>query len=137
MTPFTLWIAAGLVLLALEMLTGTLYLLVLAFAAFAGSIVAGMGGNWTLQAIVVAIIAILGSLLVTRFRKKGGSPGSNLEKGQIVSVVAILSAGRVRVKYRGAEWDAQLPVGHAEVKIGTDLQISSMVGNTLMVQPLP
>ena len=47
-----------------ELVTGTFYLLVVGAGAFAGAIVAWLGGNELVQAVVASAVALVGAFLV-------------------------------------------------------------------------
>lgn len=54
------WAAAGLVLVIVELLTGTFYLLVLGMAAFAAAGTAWLGYDFAVQSIVGSVVAAVG-----------------------------------------------------------------------------
>ena len=51
MEPYLAWIVAGFLLVIVELLTGTFYLLVIGVGAFAGALVAYAGGTYFVQAV--------------------------------------------------------------------------------------
>ena len=59
MDPALLWAITGLVLVIVELLTGTFYLLMLGIAAFGAAATAWLGYDFPAQAIVVAAITQL------------------------------------------------------------------------------
>lgn len=104
------WLIAGLILIGLELASGTFYLLVLGIAALAGSLTAKLGAPLLPQALVTAVIAIAGTLYLRRRRAQLATdqpPSQGLDVGQSVEAVATLPDGRLRVRYRGAEWTAE------------------------------
>ncbi len=113
MATYLLWAIAGFVLVIAELLTGTFYLLVLGIAALAAAVIAYMGGDFWVQAMVAAAVALIGIYLVRRWwttHPKDGKASNNLDLGQAVVVDSWVNqaAGIARVKYRGSTWEAQL-----------------------------
>jgi membrane protein implicated in regulation of membrane protease activity len=117
------WLAAAGVLVILELLTGTFYLLMIAvgLALGAGAALLGWSAPWqTLVAAVVGIVAtgVLHQSPLGRPAKRNAArdPNVNLDIGQSLQVDA-WQADKARVAYRGAQWDVQLGPG-AEAKPG-------------------
>ncbi len=113
MAAYLLWAIAGFVLVIAELLTGTFYLLVFGVAALAGALVAWLGGEFWLQAVVSAAAALIGIYLVHRWwqnHPKESATENSLEVGQTVVFESwVNEANRTaRVKYRGASWDAKI-----------------------------
>ena len=138
-----MWVIAGFVLVIAELVTGTFYLLVVGAGAFAGAVVAWLGGNELVQAVVASAVALVGAFLVhnwhVRNRDAVGTKGDNfLDRGQPVVLEGwVNEASRVaRVKYRGAWWDARLR-DDAHPALGTTLYIQGQDGNTLLVGTAP
>jgi membrane protein implicated in regulation of membrane protease activity len=70
MDAYLMWAVAGIVLIIVEMLTGTFYLLVLGIGALAAAGAAWLGQSFWVQAVVTAAVAVAGVILVNRFRGK-------------------------------------------------------------------
>ena len=98
------WIAAA-ILVGVEMMTGTFYLLIVALACVVGGIVALMGYDSGWQWGLAAVVEVAGTLAVVRWKKRFMSQpklSNNLDIGQKVSVLecmrmappACLIAGR-------------------------------------------
>src|SRR3972149_11506782 len=85
MEMYLLWAVTGIVLIIVEMLTGTFFLLVLGIAALAAAAVAWSGQSFWVQAVTIAAVATVGVILVKRFRVPG-KPASReaLDVGQSV-----------------------------------------------------
>ena len=137
MELWLVWIVAGFALAIAELLSGTFYLLVIGVGAFAGALVAWMGGNMLVQAAIGGIVAIGGAVAVHHWhsRQKPGEGQSNfLDRGQPVVLEgwANESANIARVKYRGSSWDARVAQGTRPAP-GTTLYIEGQEGNTLVV----
>ena len=141
MEPYLAWIVAGFVLLIVEVLTGTFYLLVIGVGAFAGAAVAFAGGGYFAQAVGACVVALAGAWLVRRWhashRKEGGEDDL-LDLGQPVILEEWLDAanGRARVNYRGASWDAR-HTGTQRPQPGATLYITGQDGNTLILGDAP
>jgi membrane protein implicated in regulation of membrane protease activity len=140
MEPWLAWIIAGFVLVIVELVTGTFYLLVIGIGAFAGAIAAWAGGGYIAQASASCVVALIGTAAVYRWhiaRRKSSSPTENmLDVGQSVVLETWSDAaqGLARVRYRGTTWDARVS---AEPKPdpGATLYITGQEGSTLLVAP--
>jgi membrane protein implicated in regulation of membrane protease activity len=135
MADYILWAAAGLILVIAELVTGTFYLLVLGIAALAGGAVAFFGLGFWGQAIVAAVIAVVGVILIQQRRSRMEPPAmSSPDLGQPVTWESWLNERDrlARVRYRGASWDARV-VGEGALQAGDMLYISAVNGNTLEV----
>lgn len=139
--PSTLWwILAGALVLA-ELNSGTLYLLMLALGASAGALSAW--ANWGLQGQLVTAALVGGgaTVVLTFWRRQRetheprsqADPNLMLDIGQRVDVSAWDHAGRSKVFYRGATWDARLASG-SPAKVGPH-RIVGVEGNELVIQP--
>lgn len=110
--PTLWWLAAG-VLVAVEMATGTFYLLMLALGVVAGAIAAHAGLGLSAQLVAAAVVgggAIVGWHLHRRGRPgAGGGVNRNfdLDIGEQVHVARWEPDGTARVDYRGAQWNAR------------------------------
>lgn len=102
------WAAAG-VLVIMELMSGTFYLLMLALGLVAAAMAAHL--HWSV-AQQLATAAVVGGGTVAawhlyRTRYMGPSDGSlNLDVGAQVHVDAWADDGTARVQYRGAAWTA-------------------------------
>jgi membrane protein implicated in regulation of membrane protease activity len=63
------WLIAGFILIIVELVTGTFYLVVLGIAAFAGAGVAYAGGAFVWQALAAGLVAVAGVVWVHLVRK--------------------------------------------------------------------
>ena len=142
MEGWLLWVIAGFVLVIAELVTGTFYLLVIGVGAFAGAIVAWMGGNELAQGAAGSAVALVGAFLVHHWhvRNRAATPhgGNFLDRGQAVILEGWVdeNARVARVKYRGAWWDAKL-LSPDRPSPGTTLYIDSQDGNMLLVRDKP
>jgi len=72
MQPVLAWLLAGLLLVVVELMTGSFYLLILGIAAGIGSVVAYVGQPFWMQALVAAIAAT-SSLIFAMLPKGAGA----------------------------------------------------------------
>jgi len=129
------WLIAGFILIIVELVTGTFYLLVLGLAALVGAGVGYASGALVWQAIGAAIVAVAGVIWVNQYKKKMAPKRMRgLDVGQPAAFDSWVnrSAGHARVKYRDALWDAQV-AGDASGEPGEILYITSVDGSTLKV----
>ena len=109
MAPYIYWFVLAFGLLALEMATGTFYMLMLAIAVAIGGVAALLGTSLPIQITLTALAGIIGIVILCRMRS--GHPtdaaSQSLDTGQPVQLVAWREDGSARVYYRGAEWDAE------------------------------
>ncbi len=141
MEPYLAWIIAGFLLVTVELLTGTFYLLVIGAGAFAGAIAAWAGGSILVQAVVACAISLVGAVGVRQWHKthqKAGAKDNLLDLGQPVVLESWTDTadGRARVKYRGTSWDARVASG-SRPEPGATLYVTGQDGNTLLVGAAP
>ena len=135
MADYLVWLIAGLVLVIVELVSGTFYLLVLGIAAFAGAAVAWAGPGIGSQTAAAVAVAAAGVVWVHQWRKgtaKQQMP--SLDVGQMAAFESWVSEdGRLaRVKYRDTFWDAQVE-GPAEGRAGEIFHIVAVDGSTLKI----
>jgi membrane protein implicated in regulation of membrane protease activity len=130
-----LWAILGLALVIIELLTGTFYLLMLAFAAFGAALAAWLGQPFGVQAIVAAVVSAAGCYGVHVYRAKNVKEQMpSIDAGQPASFESWVDQGArlARVRYRGASWDA-LVDGEGALDSGAMLYVVTANGNTLKV----
>jgi membrane protein implicated in regulation of membrane protease activity len=110
MEPYVYWFLLALVLLALEMATGTFYMLVVSIALAIGGVVALSGFSMPLQFTFGAVTGVVGTVILrlNNFRHSDTLSSLGLDVGQSVQIVTWRDDGTLRVFYRGTEWDAEL-----------------------------
>lgn len=110
MALYIYWFLLALVLLGLEMATGTFYLLMLSIAMAAGGLAALLGADMVWQFVLCAVAVIAGAIILRRWKggHAQGNVTSNLDAGQPVKILNWRDEANARVFYRGAEWDAEL-----------------------------
>lgn len=131
------WLLAGSAV-ALELFTGTFYLLMLAVGMVAAALAAHAGAGTTVQLIVAAIVgsaAVVGWYLVKKRRDGDPSVRSmrsvNLDVGEMIQIDEWNPDGTASVKYRGAQWTVIQRPGNAPTP-GT-YRVAELVGNRLLV----
>lgn len=133
------WLIAGFLLIIVELMTGTFYLLVLGIAAFLAAVIGYAGGALAVQSVGAAAISIVGVIWVRRrHRASTPSPMQGLDFGSPTSFESWVdrSSARARVKYRDAQWDAFV-TGEVSGDPDEVLYITAIDGNTLTVSKTP
>lgn len=133
MADYTWWFVLALILAGVEMATGTFYFLVLAVAAALGGAVALADLDPVWQYSSAGVAAIIGTVVLYRIRAArplSAPADNNLDIGQPVKVLRWNDDGTARVRYRGADWDAEAESGtpHNET-----LYIKSAQANKLIL----
>jgi membrane protein implicated in regulation of membrane protease activity len=137
MQPVLAWLLAGLLLVVVELMTGTFYLLILGIAAGIGSVVAFFEQPFWMQALIAAISAIIGGILVHQYHRAANASSprdSDNDIGEPVSIENWVSEpGRLaRVRYRGTTWDAEV-VGTERIEANTLLYVVARDGSRLKI----
>lgn len=135
------WIAAGL-LVAAELCTGSIYLLMLALGATAGAIAAHLGLGNTAELVIAALTGCLTTLGWYAYRRHRASRAPSvhadrsviLDIGETVQVADWDAQGQTRVQYRGASWSARY-VG-AQPRHPGPHRIAALHGNQLELDSL-
>jgi len=119
MQPALAWLLLGLVLVVVELLSGTFYLLILGLAAGVGSLVAWLGGPFWMPALLASAAA---------------AKGNSMDVGQTVVLESWVSEPQrlAKVRYRDASWEAEV-LGEDHVEPGAVLYVSGADGNRLEV----
>jgi len=132
MEIYIYWFLLALVLLGLEMVTGTFYLLVLAIALAVGGLAALLTAGLAWQLLLSAATGIAGTVILRRWKNAQASASSaSLDVGQPVKVLKWNDDGTARVNYRGAEWDAELE--SADIPRDATLYIAAVRGSSLVL----
>jgi membrane protein implicated in regulation of membrane protease activity len=133
MEIYIYWFLLALVLLGLEMVTGTFYLLVLAVALAVGGLTALLTAGIAWQLLLSAATGLAGTIILRRWKSAQASeaPNASLDVGQPVKVFKWNDDGTARVNYRGAEWDAELE--SADIPHDATLYIAAVRGSGLVL----
>lgn len=132
------WVLAG-ALVAIEMITGTFYLLMLSLGMVAAALSAHAGLTTPVQILIAAAFGG-GSVVAWRiYRKSRPAPARasanqsvNLDIGETVQVDAWSADGTSHVKYRGADWTVSPAAG--DVPTPGPHRIVEVVGSRLIVK---
>jgi membrane protein implicated in regulation of membrane protease activity len=132
------WLLSGL-LVALELFTGTFYLLMLALGTIAAALAAHAGAGTALQLVAGAVVgstAVVAWYLAKRRRPADPSVRSmrsvNLDIGELIQVDEWAEDGTASVKYRGAQWRVIQRPGNAPIP--GMYRVAELVGNRLLVE---
>ena len=133
----TWWLLAG-AAVAVELLTGTFYLLMLGVGLAAGALAAHAGGSQATQLVAAAVVvggAVAGWHLVRKRRfgsPAGTSTNLNLDAGEQVHVDAWTADNTATVRYRGTVWTA-VPAGGTPQGPGLH-RVREVSGSRLVVE---
>jgi len=137
--PMLWWVAAG-VAIAVELATGTFYLLMIALGLAAGAVAAHLGSAIAAQVVAAALIGggATAAWHWQRFKQPRSAPSRenrdvNLDIGESLHVNAWADDGSARVQYRGSTWTARLAPGAA--RQSGEHRIVAVEGNWLVLEP--
>ena len=134
------WVLAG-GLIAVELLSGTFYLLMLAIGMAAAALAAQLGADTKVQLMVAALVGG-GAVIAWRAFKQSkpnepvaqASRDVNLDIGELVHVEAWSAESTANVKYRGANWQVALAPGQTARPGGHT--VVAVTGSRLIVKPV-
>ena len=134
------WLLAG-AAVAVELITGTFYLLMLAIGMAAAAVAAHAGLGVATQLVVAAAVgggAVAGWHLVRRRRAAGrpddGNTNMNLDAGEPVHVDAWSADATATVRYRGSIWTA-VPADGLPQGVGPH-RVREVNGSRLVVEKI-
>lgn len=138
----TAWVVLGVILLIVEVVTGTTYILWPAIAALSvGLLSFVLPFGWEMQLLLFFIFSTalmwIGHKYI-RPKMKGGEPSDLNDRaralvGTRVRAVADFDTGQGRVHVGDTQWRAAMVSGDA--KAGDELRVISVKGTTLTVEP--
>jgi membrane protein implicated in regulation of membrane protease activity len=133
MQAYVVWWIVAAVLVAVELTSGTFYLLVYGIAAVVAGLAAWLGAGTTAQLLIAAVIAAVGTLALRHWSRSTAHPESTVQDMDIGQPVQIESwqDGRGQVKYRGALWQAEAE--SASTDCAQPLVIRAVKGNILVL----
>ncbi|CAM3317507.1 NfeD family protein [Polaromonas hydrogenivorans] len=135
------WLLAG-AAIAVELVTGTFYLLMLATGLVAGALAASMGFALAGQMLVAAAIGG-GAVAAWHWRRSqspaplaaNANPDVHLDIGETVHVLRWNADGTASVNFRGAHWTA-IAADPAGSTVPGNYRITQMLGNRLVIEKL-
>lgn len=134
------WLCAG-AAVAVELLTGTFYLLMLAVGLAAAAVAAQLGAGTVPQLLVAAAVGggSVGGWHMRQLRRPAAPPASanrdvNLDIGETVHVDAWNADGTATVKYRGANWTVIHRSGNTP-STGAH-RVAEVIGSRLLVEKI-
>lgn len=138
--PFWIWLAVGVLLLAVEAMFSTEWLLWPAVSAGVVAVMTAAGVRLGLpgEVAVFAVLTVIATLLSRRLVSKANPAGPDINDrdsrliGQRARVVEAFVSGRGRVFISGAEWPAEIE-GEPPVE-GQDVVVMRITGSLLTVQ---
>jgi membrane protein implicated in regulation of membrane protease activity len=134
------WLLTG-AAVAIELMTGTFYLLMFAVGLAAAAIAAHLGATVTTQLVIAALIGG-GAVIAWHFLRGKKMIGKNAEFnsdvnmdiGQTVHVGAWHADGTANIKYRGANWTAQLQEGSGSG--AGNYSVEQVIGSRLILKKI-
>jgi membrane protein implicated in regulation of membrane protease activity len=134
------WVVTG-VLVAVELATGSFYLLMLALGAAAAAIAAHLGLSSNMQLVIGAVVGA-GAVAGWHFKRRGTPAGLsaaedrdvNLDIGETVQVSDWDAQGSGSTQYRGARWQVRF-IGTGAAQAGRFV-IRRVEANRLFVEPV-
>ncbi|QCB45490.1 NfeD family protein [Hydrogenophaga sp. PAMC20947] len=131
------WLLTG-AMVALELFTGTFYLLMLAIGMAAAALAAHAGLSTTGQLLAAALVGSAAVVLwYLKKKRHDGDPSAramrsvNLDVGEVVQVDHWQPDGTASVKYRGAQWSVMVREG-VHPSPGPH-RVAELIGNRLLV----
>ncbi len=137
----TKWLIFGVVLLTLEVVTGTTYILWPAVAALiVGVLVFVLPLGWEMQFLLFFLTSTILLFVGHKYFRpmmQGGEPSDLNDRGRSmigmrVKAVADFETGRGRVQVGDTQWQATMEHGNAEE--GDELRVVAIKGATLQVE---
>ena len=141
MAVSTIWCLLAGALIAAELVSGTFYLLMVAFGFVAAALLAHAGASLAIQFSVAALVS--GGFVVAwwRYKKEDVTQPTatanhdlNMDIGEVVDVQQWNGHGTSQVKYRGANW--QVSIHSGEPPSPGKHQIIEVVGSRLIVKKI-
>ena len=133
MAAFWLWWIAAAVLIGVELVTGTFYLLAVGIAVALGGVAAWLGAAEPMQWAIAAVLGVVLTIIAHRWRLARGLPPAQapFDVGQSVRVQSWNPDGTARVQHRGAQWTAELAT--PTTPKSESMVIVGMKGSTLVI----
>ena len=134
------WVLAG-AIVAIELITGTVYLLLISLGLAAGAMAAHLGLPISVQIWVAAAVGG-GTVVIWRAYRKARLPSAalstvhevSLDVGEVVHIDHWSDDGTSSTKYRGANWQVSLMPGE-QALLGA-YRIAEVAGNRLIIKKI-
>lgn len=134
------WLAAGLVLLGVEMLAPGFYLMFFGFAALGTGLLAlALPLPWQLQATLFAVLSVVAVVAGRRwYTSREGEGSATLNRrgealvGRRIRLQQPLTAAGGEIFIDDTRWSAQGP----ELPAGTEVEVVSVKGSHVLVRPI-
>ena len=138
--PTVWWLLAG-IAVAVELATGTFYLLMISIGLIAAAIAAHLGVPMTAQIITAALVGG-GAVVLWHWKaskkprglQANANPDVHIDIGGLVTVTSWQADGTTNVNYRGSNWTAVM-ADKSAVQVAGQFRIKEMSGNRLMIEP--
>ena len=136
------WLLAGSAV-AIELATGTFYLLMIGIGMVAAAIAAHLGLQLTGQILTAALVA--GGAVALWHWQSGkrpqaapanANPDVHIDIGEAVQVDQWNADGTTSVKYRGANWTAIHATPASSLRTTGQFRIKELLGNRLVIEKL-
>ncbi|HEY2619879.1 MAG TPA: NfeD family protein [Acetobacteraceae bacterium] len=137
MSDWIIWMAGGLILLAIEIHAPGAFMMWLGLAACGtGLVVLASGIGFGLQVVTCAVLAAISLSVGLRFRHR--PVRLNTQQAGLAgrSATALAFHGREgRVRVGDSDWAARVPTDVAEPASGSRLRVEGVDGTVLIVRP--
>jgi membrane protein implicated in regulation of membrane protease activity len=138
--PTVWWLLVG-ITVAIELATGTFYLLMIGIGLAAAAVAAHLGVPMTGQLVTAAVVGG-GAVVLWHWQgsKKpkslpaNANPDVHIDIGEQVTVTQWHADGTTSVMYRGAHWTAVL-AEKTDAQTSGQYRIKEMSGNRLLIEP--
>lgn len=136
MQIFYFYLIFGILLVMLELISGTFYLFVIGISSILGSIIAIILPSWLIVTTTIIILSLLSCIIVRNYKNELVSKNNSIINniGKEVEVLEI-NAQQIKVAYSGSYWNAKLKnkdqIG--QIAVGTKLKITKFNNNELEV----
>lgn len=130
-----LWAALGILLLVVEMMTGTFVILFFGVSALVVALAKWLGlDNWTIEVITFAVVGMLMLLIFRKKLKASFSPASGFKHEQSLRLTALLPAsGEATIEYQGSLWTVANTTNE-EIPAGAVVEVVKTEGVKLFVK---
>ncbi len=141
--PFWWWAGLSALILGVEVLTGTGWLLWASASAAVAAVVVGLAGTDVPTTVLVfAVLTMVSTLAARRYLpRSGAAPGDDINDnvarlvGEVGHSVQPFTRGAGRVAIDGKEWAAELE-DDEPLAIGCNVRVTGVHGSRLRVQRL-